>query len=40
VIRFFEPNLQPVSLSTVGRLNCPGKGSDVRVQAPIDFKIR
>jgi periplasmic protein TonB len=29
-----------VSLSTVGRLSCPGQGSDVRVQAPIDFKIR
>lgn len=29
-----------VSLSTVGRLNCPGQGRDVRVQAPIDFKIR
>ncbi len=29
-----------VSLSTVGRLSCPGQGRDVRVQAPIDFKIR
>lgn len=29
-----------VSLSTVSRLNCPGQGRDVRVQAPIDFKIR
>jgi len=29
-----------VSLSTVSRLNCPGQGRDVRVQAPIDFRIR
>lgn len=29
-----------VSLSTVAKLNCPGQGRDVRVQAPIDFKIR
>jgi len=29
-----------VSLSTVARLRCPGQGRDVRVQAPIDFKIR
>lgn len=29
-----------VSLSTVARLTCPGQGRDVRVRAPIDFKIR
>jgi periplasmic protein TonB len=29
-----------VSLATVSRLNCPGKGQDIRVQIPVDFKIR
>ncbi|MDZ7653717.1 MAG: TonB family protein [Burkholderiaceae bacterium] len=28
------------SLATVGRLVCPGKGSDIRVQIPVDFKIK
>jgi hypothetical protein len=28
------------SLATVGRLTCPGKGADIRVQIPVDFKIR
>lgn len=29
-----------VSLSTVSRLNCAAQGRDIRVQAPIDFRIR
>jgi protein TonB len=28
------------SLATVGRLVCPGKGTDIRVQIPVDFKIK
>ncbi len=28
------------SLATVSRLNCPGKGQDIRVQIPVDFKIK
>lgn len=29
-----------VSLNTVAQLKCPGQGRDVRVQAPIDFRIQ
>lgn len=29
-----------LSLSTVGRLNCQGQGQDIRVQAPLEFRIR
>jgi protein TonB len=28
------------ALSSVTRLNCPGKGQDIRVQIPVDFKIK
>ncbi|MCX8004606.1 MAG: TonB family protein [Burkholderiaceae bacterium] len=29
-----------ISLAAVGRLQCQGQGQDIRVQAPISFKIR